>query len=772
MAEKNLPIKIFGTRKVDDFSVEFHKTEKKPDWVLKGKELEKKSIALVESLSTSVAELETKNLKRKYVPYIVKVDLISKAIAKSHRAEVEKLFNEKYENNIFQVSGDFNLLVKIENKRKVKKIAENIKNVSKYDYSLSAIKNIQSFKPFVKYPKDPKVPLKIKLVNTGDPERNEQIAIEFEEILNKKKIKEQKTKYANELTVYKIYLDNLDARSDIENFEGIFSIEPMPQYEVVLDEFEKGLKIEVKQPVEGQNYPVVGIIDSGIEKISYIAPWLLPDSFSSHPPEYLDKRHATFVAGIVLYSDELLGKPPNGFEGCYIFDAAVFPKDGRIYEDDLVAEIRKAISSKSNIKLWNMSIGTDAEADVHNFSDIAYALDALQDEFDMLIIKSAGNCSNFQLSKPNSRIARSADSVRSIVVGSIAHDKNTTDLAEIDHPSPFTRFGPGPAYIIKPDVVDYGGNVGLSNGNIVINGVKSFNTNNSITSNSGTSFSTPRVTALGASLVHNLNEDFNPLLIKALIIHSSKYPKAVNLSVADKVKQMGFGQPSNIENILYNDPFEITLILQATNEKGSYIDVLDFPFPNVLIKNQHYYGEINITLVNSPLIDFSQGPEYCQSDIEVSFGTFEKIVSRNTSKKTIINPIGRDVDSKNLLSTSLYKKSKNEMYESHLINFEKKYHPVKKYILNLEELLPSIRNKYLVHPRKWYLKVRGYYRNNIIEKMNKAGKSLKQDFCLVITIRDPDMKHPVYDTVTNLLEQNHFIHRNINLRSTLRVAVD
>lgn len=32
-------------------------------------------------------------------------------------------------------------------------------------------------------------------------------------------------------------------------------------------------------------------------------------------------------------------------------------------------------------------------------------------------------------------------------------------------PSPFTRVGPGPASIVKPDLVFYGGNAGVDKGN-------------------------------------------------------------------------------------------------------------------------------------------------------------------------------------------------------------------------------------------------------------------------------------------------------------------
>ena len=98
-----------------------------------------------------------------------------------------------------------------------------------------------------------------------------------------------------------------------------------------------------------------------------------------------------------------------------------------------------------------MSLGSTVEADEYNFSDFGQALDNIQETYEVLICKSAGNCSNFLNGNPKSRVARSADSILSLVVGSVAHNKNSNDLSEVDHPSPFTRIGKGPSNIIKPE---------------------------------------------------------------------------------------------------------------------------------------------------------------------------------------------------------------------------------------------------------------------------------------------------------------------------------
>ncbi|WP_163778631.1 hypothetical protein, partial [Proteus mirabilis] len=75
------------------------------------------------------------------------------------------------------------------------------------------------------------------------------------------------------------------------------------------------------------------------------------------------------------------------------------------------------------------------------------------------------------------------------------------------------------------------------------------------------------------------NESFNPLLLKALLIHSAKYPEEMKMDIADKLRLAGFGMPANIDDILYNSANEITLILQDSIERGNYINIMDFPYP-------------------------------------------------------------------------------------------------------------------------------------------------------------------------------------------------
>src|SRR5690606_6908861 len=102
--------------------------------------------------------------------------------------------------------------------------------------------------------------------------------------------------------------------------------------------------------------------------------------------------------------------------------------------------------------------------------------------------------------------------------------------------------------------------------------------------------------------------------------------------------------------------------------------------------------------------------------------------------------------------------------ERMLINYGKKYSPIKKYAVNLEELRDATAEHYLKAPKKWYLKMTGLYRDFCEMAALEDGEELSQEFCLVITIRDPKKTVRVYDEVSQLLTNRNFVHSNIKLR--------
>jgi Subtilase family len=182
------------------------------------------------------------------------------------------------------------------------------------------------------------------------------------------------------------------------------------------------------------------------------------------------------------------------------------------------------------------------------------------------------------LLQPSARIANPAQSFQALTVGSIAHNTYNSppkkSIAEADHPSAFSCTGYGIWDSIKPDVVEYGGDLAIDTGT-----PPSFSTppevcpelvrttsdgSPAIASDSiGTSYAAPKVAHI-AAVLQSIFPQSSCLLYRALIVQSARLPEwtddsAVNLSHA--IRMMGYGLPS-LEKATGNLPHRVTLITQ------------------------------------------------------------------------------------------------------------------------------------------------------------------------------------------------------------------
>ena len=781
MENEKLPIKFFAPREVDELRIEGNKNSEKPKWVLRGKELKQRA----DSLRLSLDSLETKFSMRKSspVPFSFIVKLQSDATAKSKREDITNLFEQKSFGGVVGLTDTNKLIVALDSLEELKEVANRINDYEINDYAISCIEDFEEFVPYIVKGKK-ECNYKIKLVDYQNYEQNLAMRRRLEHTLNKEGIDYTKTDYSEEYYIYKlrnITEKSLDVLKKADIFNALFSIEPMPKYKVSLDCLKSDNNIPIKKPDDEKMYITIGILDNGIANIPHLSPWMEMDRWSPYPKTSINPTHGTFVSGIALYGDECEGKIWVDHKGLKIFDAAVFPdvtKEG-LDEDELIANIKDVIRLyHEKVKIWNLSISITREVIDTKFSDFAIALDSIQDEYNVLICKSAGNCENFTVSRPKGRINEGADSVRSLVVRSVAHKKGKYDYAEVNDPSPFSRVGPGPEYIIKPEVSHYGGNAGIDpKGRVVTSGVKSFSKEGELAQGVGTSFSTPRITALAAGLQQELNEDFDPLLLKALIIHSASYPEDMSVPITERTKQVGFGIPKSVPEIIYNSPYEATLILRDNLAKGDKIDIMEFPMPDCLIRDGFYTGQIIATLVYDPILDPSQGIEYCQSNLDVKFGSYDAKVERDTTKRHILNPVGRQ-GAQNLFLGNLFSKTKMKsktgdfaLRERLQIQYNDKYYPVKKYAIDLSELTDKKRLDYLTMDKKWFLFLQGVYRSHIEKIAQLESFQLSQEFCLILTIRDPLQKEKVYDEVSQKLDEYNFWHSNIKVSTDVNIPL-
>ncbi|MDP4280165.1 MAG: S8 family peptidase [Dehalococcoides mccartyi] len=784
MVNERLPIKFFAKREVDNLRVEGGGSSDDPLWVYSGDELKRHADSLVDAISDFQGLIRKKEEKDSLVPFVLKAKIRNEVIAKTHRREIRSLFEVRGKSNILGLVEPDELIIKIEKSSEARDISNRMKNAEQNRYGISCLERLHRYEPIVEIgEKDPEN-YKVKLIDFQDYEQNSSIRNLFERTLGRLNAEVVKTNYTRDVTIYNLkHLSStkLDALRREEIFEAIFSIEPMPKYFVTLDTTSTEENIKIMYPENNTKYVTIGFLDNGIAPISHLKPWLVKKRWTSYPETSINPSHGTFVAGVSLYGDLCEKNDWVGCKGVKIFDATVFPdteKEG-IEEDELIHNIQEAVQANHNdVKIWNLSISVARPVDPDSFSDFAVALDALQDDYNVLICKSVGNCDHFVSGRPKGRIFQGADSVRSLVVGSIAHKKSNGDLAEVDNPSPFTRIGPGPSFIIKPEVTHYGGNAGINkSGEMKTTGVVSFSADGSVSAGSGTSFSTPRISALAAGIFQEVAEDFDPLLLKGLIIHSATYSKRLILLEKERTKQLGFGKPANVSQIIYNKPSEATLILRDSLPKGEYIDIMDFPMPDCLVQDGYYVGQIVVTLVYDPILAPSQRAEYCQSNLDVKMGTYDSKKNRDTTKQNILNPIGRE-GAQNILLESIYSKSRMRnnphefaLKERLLIKYADKYYPVKKYGVDLYDLSETNKIKYLGAEKRWFLFLKGIFRDFIVNNAALNSNELSQEFCLIVTIKDPSGKQPVYNAVTQKLNEYHFWHSNIKIRGEVQFNV-
>ena len=471
----------------------------------------------------------------------------------------------------------------------------------------------------------------------------------------------------------------------------------------------------------------------------------------------------TFINyGDALQGTEWTGTCPSMITSCIV---NTDEHTMHISEEEMIEHIKTAISANPEVKVWNLSQGSTIEVSDDDFSDFAVTLDSIQKEKHILICKSGGNIRNENPER--TRITQGADSLMSLVVGSIAHEKiNAHDLEEGSR-SPFSRIGYAPAGITKPDLVHYGGNA--------VTGIYTFSETGYQTDIfKGTSHATPRVTSLAANLGYRL-EHFDPLLVRALLIHSAGFTRLEGYDNDSLRQELGFGKPAVLGDILYNDSDEFTMVL-SPDFNGQDYQIQDIPFPEELIdENGHFEGEITVTVVTEPIFKSGEGNEYCQSDVQILLQTYDKItyvVLGATGVPSTYRNSFRLAEPENVLVKSRYSKPSFRSMDASLrtIICSEDYHPIKKYHINLSQMIPSEKEKCLRKGRHWGMSIKATYRDSTRADKEDGQNVEDVKAVVILTIHDPQRRGITYDRCMAQLSARNFTHNDIAVRQNLNIV--
>jgi Subtilase family len=396
--------------------------------------------------------------------------------------------------------------------------------------------------------------------------------------------------------------------------------------------------IEVEFAAPNDNAPKVCLIDSGIQEehrmIANAIELVNSKSYLSGDESVADAvpggGHGTKVAGAILFGNAI-PKTGDYKHSLWIQNAKVLDNNGWLPEELYPPELmHDVVEDYQDTKIFNLSINSKRPCKTVHMSEWAAAIDTISHNKDKLFIISTGNInpSNLTPSNPGilqhlqagrnypayllesaSRIANPGQSCFALTVGSVGNSKYNDDdresFAEKDEPSSLTRTGPGIWKMIKPDIVEYGGDYIMEkNQDPLISTLPvtsaevvktTFDGSNAIGYDVGTSYAAPKVSHIAGAILNEIPTASSNLL-RTLIVQSARLPENKFRSPSiDNIRMYGYGIPSKIR-ATQNFTQRITLTAESTIA-AKQAEIYTIKIPNELSRVGNEYDIlIEVTL--------------------------------------------------------------------------------------------------------------------------------------------------------------------------------
>ncbi|SEO46718.1 Subtilase family protein [Nitrosospira multiformis] len=705
----------------------------------------------------------------------VRVKIMSKAAAKSHRPE--KLFSDQ-SCPIIGAGRLGELFIKA-TPLGLERLAETIKHNTSEQITkeLSCIEGIEAVTPaFRRRGLDARDILRrsprrrngfitrVRLFNFAPDADHPGLVANFKAVCSERGIRLDQRGYSADSFIYAAECQTVADLEALSRIIGVRSISHMPLVRTIRPHMlnQQALPVLPIRDATDTDVPVVVVVDSGIsDQIPALNSWVVGRIRDVSPPYDQNTDHGTFVAGLICWGREF-NPTLDGLDSgpCAVFDLQVIPNDdpargetSALLESELLSSLDAALQQHANTyKVWNLSLGTDSVCSLDEFSELAEELDNLQEKYQVSFVISAGNYAIPPLldfprtpaQLEHGRITSPADSVLGITVGSISHVDYKANGPKQHHPSAFSRHGAGPNYIIKPDLVHYGGS--CSTDAAYAHGIRSV-TSNGLAEDLGTSFATPLVSRTLAQIYHQITPTPSPVLARALLTHHARDPRSGARVPDGEENFLGFGLPAALPYCLECTPHTATLVFDDTLRPGYFLEWDDFPYPPSLKRNGKYFGEVWMTLAFGPARGARWGTEYCETHIDAHLGVYRDRISRDTGviKQVFTGLVPPE------------HRNPGELYEAYQVEKLRKWAPVRTYYGRL--------NDNGERGNRWRLMLRLLTRHGI-EKDESTFKP--QPFSLIITIADPERRAPVYDEIAQIV-RNRFQAQNLAIRTRMRV---
>lgn len=338
--------------------------------------------------------------------------------------------------------------------------------------------------------------------------------------------------------------------------------------------------------------PVVGVIDTLFDEHVYFNEWVDYHEMVSDdiPKTSDDYRHGTAVSSIIVDGPRL---NPWLDDGCGRFRVRHFgvAVGAEFSSFSIIKQIKSIVLENLDIKVWNISLGSNQEINDNFISAEAVALDQIQFENDVIFVIAGTNKVSAEIVK----IGSPADSVNSMVVNAVTKKGLSTQ---------YSRRGLVLSFFAKPDVSYYGGSEEQ-----YINVCEPLGEANV----AGTSYAAPWIARKLSYLINVLG--LNREVAKAMLIDAargwSEKPSPETISL------YGHGiVPIKINDIVQTPEDEIKFVVSDISEKWNTYNYF-FPVP---MKNDKYPYIARATMCYFPMCDRTQGVDYTNTELNLHFG--------------------------------------------------------------------------------------------------------------------------------------------------------
>ena len=342
--------------------------------------------------------------------------------------------------------------------------------------------------------------------------------------------------------------------------------------------------------------PTIGVIDTLFDENVYFSEWVeYHDMVSEYIPRNSnDYRHGTAVTSIIVDGERL---NPWLKDGCGRFRVRHFgvAVGAEFSSFSIIKQIKSIVLNNLDIKVWNISLGSNQEINDNFISSEASMLDQIQFENNVIFVVAGTN-------KPNEdvvKIGSPADSINSMVVNAVTKSGLSTK---------YSRKGLVLSFFAKPDVSYYGGSeeqyikvcepLGVANV-------------------AGTSFAAPWIARKLSYLIDVLG--INREVAKAMIIDAARNWN--EKPGPEEIALYGHGiVPIHINDIIQTKNDEIKFVVSDVSEKWNTYNY-HFPVP---LKDDKYPYIARATMCYFPLCDRTQGVDYTNTELNLHFGRLGK----------------------------------------------------------------------------------------------------------------------------------------------------